>query len=84
MAERLCWEFGRVFRFLSFSITYQVNTPSELSMQVPLLPVELEKEIFQMAAYSRPLSIPRLMLVAHRVKIWFVHSAKSAHMRRLT
>jgi hypothetical protein len=52
MAERLCWEFGRVFRFLSFSITYQVNTPSELSMRIPLLPVELEKEIFQMAAYS--------------------------------
>ncbi|KAJ7900550.1 hypothetical protein B0H14DRAFT_3852369 [Mycena olivaceomarginata] len=39
-------------------------------MWIPILPVELEKEIFQMAAYSRPLSIPCLMLVARRVKIW--------------
>ncbi|KAJ7016883.1 hypothetical protein C8F04DRAFT_1158935 [Mycena alexandri] len=39
-------------------------------MRIPILPVELEKEIFQMAAYSRPLSIPLLMRVAHRVKIW--------------
>ncbi|KAF7356353.1 hypothetical protein MVEN_00967600 [Mycena venus] len=39
-------------------------------MWIPILPVELEKEIFQMTAYSWPLSIPRLMLVAHRVKIW--------------
>ncbi|KAJ7203538.1 hypothetical protein GGX14DRAFT_651548 [Mycena pura] len=39
-------------------------------MLIPTLPVELEKEIFQMTAYSRLSSIPCLMLVAHRVKIW--------------
>ncbi|KAJ7203544.1 hypothetical protein GGX14DRAFT_461444 [Mycena pura] len=39
-------------------------------MLIPILPVELEKEIFQMTAYSQLSSIPRLMLVAHRVKIW--------------
>ncbi|KAJ7203605.1 hypothetical protein GGX14DRAFT_651779 [Mycena pura] len=39
-------------------------------MLIPIFPVELEKEIFQMTAYSRFSSIPRLMLVAHRVKIW--------------
>ncbi|KAJ7203639.1 hypothetical protein GGX14DRAFT_300578, partial [Mycena pura] len=37
---------------------------------IPILPAELEKEIFEMTAYTRPSSIPRLMLVAHRVKIW--------------
>ncbi|KAJ7438560.1 hypothetical protein B0H11DRAFT_1633415, partial [Mycena galericulata] len=37
---------------------------------LPILPVELEKEIFEIAAYSRPLCIPKLMLVAWRVKIW--------------
>ncbi|KAJ7751755.1 hypothetical protein DFH07DRAFT_826046 [Mycena maculata] len=36
----------------------------------PILPPELEKEIFEIAASSRPLSIPRLMLVAWRVKTW--------------
>ncbi|KAJ7751748.1 hypothetical protein DFH07DRAFT_774650 [Mycena maculata] len=36
----------------------------------PILPPELEKEIFQIAASSGPLSIPRLMLVAWRVKTW--------------
>ncbi|KAJ6592552.1 hypothetical protein B0H19DRAFT_1055262 [Mycena capillaripes] len=36
----------------------------------PALPVELEREIFHMSARSRPLSIPRFMLVAWRVKQW--------------
>ncbi|KAJ7480275.1 hypothetical protein B0H11DRAFT_2233398 [Mycena galericulata] len=40
------------------------------SLALPILPVELEKEIFEIAAYSRPLCIPKLMLVAWRVKIW--------------
>ncbi|KAJ7620105.1 hypothetical protein FB45DRAFT_929482 [Roridomyces roridus] len=35
-----------------------------------LLPPELERVIFELAAYTRPLSIPRLMLVAWRVKAW--------------
>ncbi|KAJ7657360.1 hypothetical protein DFH06DRAFT_1328172 [Mycena polygramma] len=34
------------------------------------LPGELEREIFEVAALSRPVVIPDLMLVAHRVKIW--------------
>ncbi|KAJ6468095.1 hypothetical protein C8R47DRAFT_918295, partial [Mycena vitilis] len=34
------------------------------------LPGELEREIFEAAALSRPVVIPDLMLVAHRVKNW--------------
>ncbi|KAJ7657273.1 hypothetical protein DFH06DRAFT_1473260 [Mycena polygramma] len=34
------------------------------------LPPELERQIFEMAARSRPTSIPRLMRVAWRVKHW--------------
>jgi len=36
----------------------------------PALPPELERAIFETAAHIRPLSIPRFMLVAWRVKIW--------------
>ncbi|KAJ7175000.1 hypothetical protein C8R43DRAFT_596341 [Mycena crocata] len=36
----------------------------------PVLPVELEREIFEMVARSRLQTIPTLMLVASRVKIW--------------
>ncbi|KAJ6574341.1 hypothetical protein B0H19DRAFT_1371445 [Mycena capillaripes] len=39
--------------------------------QLPsFLPIELECAIFEIAAHSRPSSIPTLMLVAWRVKIW--------------
>ncbi|KAJ7642187.1 hypothetical protein FB45DRAFT_366137 [Roridomyces roridus] len=34
------------------------------------LPLELEREIFEQAAYTDPLCVPSLMLVAWRVKIW--------------
>ncbi|KAJ7620307.1 hypothetical protein FB45DRAFT_929925 [Roridomyces roridus] len=41
------------------------------SQSVPSsLPLELEREIFEQAAYTDPLSVPKLMLVAWRVKIW--------------
>ncbi|KAJ6462931.1 hypothetical protein C8R45DRAFT_1220429 [Mycena sanguinolenta] len=36
----------------------------------PSLPLELEREIFEICALSRPVSIPKLMLVAQRVKEW--------------
>ncbi|KAJ6592598.1 hypothetical protein B0H19DRAFT_1365034 [Mycena capillaripes] len=36
----------------------------------PAFPVELEREIFYVSARSHPLSIPTLMLVAWRVKLW--------------
>ncbi|KAF7369467.1 hypothetical protein MVEN_00276400 [Mycena venus] len=36
----------------------------------PALPPELERAVFETAAYTRPLSIPKFMLVAWRVKIW--------------
>ncbi|KAF7340534.1 hypothetical protein MSAN_02124900 [Mycena sanguinolenta] len=36
----------------------------------PHLPPELERTIFELAAISRPSSIPTLMLIAHRVKQW--------------
>ncbi|KAJ7182350.1 hypothetical protein C8R43DRAFT_1228808 [Mycena crocata] len=41
-------------------------------MTEPILPVELEREIFEMTAQSdsRPMSILTLMLVASRVKAW--------------
>ncbi|KAJ7669842.1 hypothetical protein DFH06DRAFT_1468610 [Mycena polygramma] len=34
------------------------------------LPIDLERELFDIAALSRPLGIPKLMLVAWRVKTW--------------
>ncbi|KAJ7121091.1 hypothetical protein C8R44DRAFT_171875 [Mycena epipterygia] len=34
------------------------------------LPTELEREIFELAALSHSKSIPKFLLVAHRVKIW--------------
>ncbi|KAJ7617910.1 hypothetical protein FB45DRAFT_932950 [Roridomyces roridus] len=37
---------------------------------VPMLPLELERAIFEVAAYEEPLCVPRLMLVAWRVKKW--------------
>ncbi|KAJ7858675.1 hypothetical protein B0H14DRAFT_3447137 [Mycena olivaceomarginata] len=36
----------------------------------PTLPGELEREIFELCALSRPVCIPKLMLVAQRVKEW--------------
>ncbi|KAJ7643434.1 hypothetical protein DFH06DRAFT_1213212 [Mycena polygramma] len=36
----------------------------------PALPTELERRIFEIAAMTRPLSIPTYMLVAARVRIW--------------
>ena len=36
------------------------------------LPPELERAIFEIVARTDPPSIPNLLLVAHRVKIWFV------------
>ncbi|KAJ7078795.1 hypothetical protein C8R44DRAFT_895856 [Mycena epipterygia] len=36
----------------------------------PLLPPEIEREIFELSALSESRVIPRLNLVAHRVKIW--------------
>jgi len=36
----------------------------------PVLPIELEREIFEIAARSYPQSIPKLMLVAWRVRTW--------------
>ncbi|KAJ7112028.1 hypothetical protein C8R43DRAFT_1113438 [Mycena crocata] len=40
------------------------------NLDPPVLPLDLEREIFELAAHSQPTSIPRLMLVASRVKIW--------------
>ncbi|KAJ7616522.1 hypothetical protein FB45DRAFT_1034839 [Roridomyces roridus] len=39
----------------------------------PSLPPELEREIFELAAYCRPVSVPTLMLVAWRVHGWVKH-----------
>ncbi|KAJ7440591.1 hypothetical protein FB451DRAFT_1569502 [Mycena latifolia] len=36
----------------------------------PRMPLELEKEIFEWAGASQPRSIPKLILVARRVKAW--------------
>ncbi|KAJ7461194.1 hypothetical protein FB451DRAFT_490414 [Mycena latifolia] len=36
----------------------------------PAFPPELERQIFEICALSRPVAIPRLMLVAWRVKQW--------------
>lgn len=34
-------------------------------------PLDLERDIFELAAISRPVIIPDLMLVAHRVRSWY-------------
>ncbi|KAJ7142963.1 hypothetical protein C8R44DRAFT_761485 [Mycena epipterygia] len=39
-------------------------------MPEPVLPAELEREIFEIAALSNSRSIPRLLLVSRRVRIW--------------
>ncbi|KAJ6476697.1 hypothetical protein C8R47DRAFT_657358 [Mycena vitilis] len=39
-------------------------------MPSSVLPIDLEREIFEIAALSRPLGIPNLMLVAWRIKTW--------------
>ncbi|KAJ7887662.1 hypothetical protein B0H14DRAFT_3430691 [Mycena olivaceomarginata] len=36
----------------------------------PMLPAELEREVFEICSLSRPVSIPTLMLIAKRVKEW--------------
>ncbi|KAJ7632885.1 hypothetical protein FB45DRAFT_1027009 [Roridomyces roridus] len=41
-----------------------------MSSSMRILPAELEKEIFETAAFFEPASIPTLLLVARRVKIW--------------
>ncbi|KAJ7751752.1 hypothetical protein DFH07DRAFT_941592 [Mycena maculata] len=44
--------------------------PPSPTRATPTLPPESDKEIFEIATSSPPLSIPRLMLVAWRVKTW--------------
>jgi hypothetical protein len=36
----------------------------------PLFPLDLERDIFEICALSGLVSIPKLMLVAQRVKVW--------------
>jgi hypothetical protein len=43
-----------------------------LKSLTPILPTELERQIFELCALSRPVRIPKLMLVAWRVKEWWV------------
>ncbi|KAJ7126167.1 hypothetical protein C8R44DRAFT_121208 [Mycena epipterygia] len=38
----------------------------------PILPPELERQIYEICALSRPVLIPKLMLVAWRAKEWCV------------
>jgi hypothetical protein len=40
----------------------------------PTLPWELEKIIFEMAVLKHPLSMPSMVRVAQRVKIWYILS----------
>ncbi|KAF8177045.1 hypothetical protein K438DRAFT_1939125 [Mycena galopus ATCC 62051] len=40
------------------------------SCRAEALPPELEREVFEICAVFRPVTIPKLMLVAHRVKEW--------------
>ncbi|KAJ7461189.1 hypothetical protein FB451DRAFT_1405047 [Mycena latifolia] len=41
-----------------------------MESSLPALPLDLERHIFEITALSRPVLIPRLMLVAWRVKEW--------------
>jgi hypothetical protein len=53
----------------------QMEIKSDLD---PRFPVELERTIFEVAALSRLAGIPNLMLVAARVKAWYVFRTYSA------
>ncbi|KAJ6550003.1 hypothetical protein B0H19DRAFT_1378707 [Mycena capillaripes] len=44
--------------------------PPNPYLLIPRLPFELERVIFEIAALSRPTTIPKLILVARRVKQW--------------
>ncbi|KAJ7177122.1 hypothetical protein C8R46DRAFT_1078197 [Mycena filopes] len=44
--------------------------PTDGPLVLPVFPAELERIIFETVAHMRPVSIPRLMRVANRVKIW--------------
>ncbi|KAJ7661977.1 hypothetical protein DFH06DRAFT_363198 [Mycena polygramma] len=49
----------------------------------PTLPVELERQIFELAAFIHPQCMPNLLLVAHRAKIWIepiMYEVISIHM----
>ncbi|KAJ7157714.1 hypothetical protein C8R43DRAFT_1125381 [Mycena crocata] len=43
---------------------------AEYILNSPTLPTELEREIFELTALSRPVSIPKLMRISWRVKDW--------------
>jgi hypothetical protein len=64
------------FFWLTFSLAAGMfrNTALELFPQstgmVPVLPPELEREIFEMSARIHPKTAVRLVLVARRVQIW--------------
>ncbi|KAK7051746.1 hypothetical protein R3P38DRAFT_2857187 [Favolaschia claudopus] len=45
-------------------------TMNQMSYSEPILPLELERIIFESCATSLPVFIPQLMLVAYRVKEW--------------
>ncbi|KAJ7684261.1 hypothetical protein DFH06DRAFT_1312703 [Mycena polygramma] len=45
-------------------------SPKASHALLPLLPTDLEREIFETAALDYPRSIPRLVLVAQRVNLW--------------
>lgn len=54
------------------SMTDKMSSDPDLSTQIGVkLPVELEREIFELAALSRPVTIPKLMLVSWYVNKWY-------------
>jgi hypothetical protein len=67
-AHRLTF-FFRLFHILVLMLSVSVR---------PTLPTELERAIFELAAFFDPDSLPVLLLVAHRVKIWYCPSSRLA------
>ncbi|KAF7351747.1 hypothetical protein MSAN_01607900 [Mycena sanguinolenta] len=57
-------------RTLTLTTTSMEDIPCPVSPSHPYLPPELERIIFETAALARRRTIPRLMLVAGRVKLW--------------
>ncbi|KAJ7176965.1 hypothetical protein C8R46DRAFT_1213535 [Mycena filopes] len=51
-------------------MTLTTATKCELRAPDPILPPDLEREIFEWLALAHPRDIPSLLLVARRVKIW--------------
>ncbi|KAJ7339775.1 hypothetical protein DFH08DRAFT_812155 [Mycena albidolilacea] len=60
----------RVYRVLRRLLRVKRKAPRSPILGDPILPVELERAIFEMVAHMHPAAIPALLRVARRVSVW--------------